>query len=129
MTTQALFREDAYLTQCDAVVLAVGDDGIRLDRTVFYPLGGGQAGDTGTLTLPDGSTIAIADTRKARFDGATPDDAVHVPAPGQEASVAALAPGTRVVAEIDWLRRYRHMRLHTAAHLMCAVFALRGGRL
>ena len=41
MTTQALFREDAYLTQCDAVVLAVGDDGIRLDRTVFYPLGGG----------------------------------------------------------------------------------------
>lgn len=65
MTTQALFREDAYLTQCDAVVLNVGDDGIRLDRTVFYPLGGGRAGDTGTLTLPDGSTIAIADTRKA----------------------------------------------------------------
>ncbi|KVQ46418.1 Ala-tRNA(Pro) hydrolase [Burkholderia cepacia] len=121
MTTQALFREDAYLTQCDAVVLAVGEDGIWLDRTVFYPLGGGQAGDTGTLTLPDGSTIAIADTRKAKFDGATPDDAVHVPAPGQEARVAALVPGTRVAAEIDWLRRYRHMRLHTAAHLMCAV--------
>ncbi|SOT40008.1 alanyl-tRNA editing protein [Burkholderia cenocepacia] len=121
MTTQALFREDAYLTQCEAIVQAVGDDGIRLDRTVFYPLGGGQAGDTGTLTLPDGSTIAIADTRKAKFDGATPDDAVHVPAPDQEASVATLAPGTRVVAEIDWLRRYRHMRLHTAAHLMCAV--------
>ncbi|WP_049101987.1 alanine--tRNA ligase-related protein, partial [Burkholderia cenocepacia] len=112
MTTQALFREDAYLTQCEAIVQAVGDDGIRLDRTVFYPLGGGQAGDTGTLTLPDGSTIAIADTRKAKFDGATPDDAVHVPAPDQEASVATLAPGTRVVAAIDWLRRYRHMRLH-----------------
>lgn len=92
MTTQALFREDAYLTQCEAIVQAVGDDGIRLDRTVFYPLGGGQAGDTGTLTLPDGSTIAIADTRKAKFDGATPDDAVHVPAPDQEASVATLAP-------------------------------------
>ncbi|WP_175675237.1 alanyl-tRNA editing protein [Burkholderia ambifaria] len=121
MTTQALFREDAYLTQCDAVVAAVGDDGIRLDRTVFYPLGGGQAGDTGMLTLPDGGTIAIADTRKAKFDGATPDDAVHVPAPGQEARVAALAPGARVVAGIDWQRRYRHMRLHTAAHLMCAV--------
>ncbi|HDR9061105.1 alanyl-tRNA editing protein [Burkholderia vietnamiensis] len=121
MTTHALFREDAYLTRCEAVVAAVGDDGIRLDRTVFYPLGGGQAGDAGTLTLPDGGTIAIADTHKARFDGATPDDAVHVPAPSQEARIAALRPGARVVADIDWARRYRHMRLHTAAHLMCAV--------
>ncbi|MCR4467599.1 alanyl-tRNA editing protein [Burkholderia sp. SCN-KJ] len=121
MMTQALFRDDAYLTQCEAVVTAVGEDGIRLDRTVFYPLGGGQAGDSGALTLPDGSTIAIVDTRKAKFEGATPDDAVHVPEAGQEARVAALAPGARVVADIDWLRRYRHMRLHTAAHLMCAV--------
>ncbi|MBN3792447.1 alanyl-tRNA editing protein [Burkholderia sp. Ac-20353] len=124
MTTQALFREDAYLTRCEAVVTALGDDGIRLDRTVFYPLGGGQAGDSGVLTLPDGTSIAIDDTRKAKFDGATPDDAVHVPAPGQHAGLAALealAPGARIVAEIDWARRYRHMRLHTAAHLMCAV--------
>ncbi|PAJ82167.1 alanyl-tRNA editing protein [Burkholderia ubonensis] len=121
MTTHALFREDAYLTRCDAIVTAVGEDGIQLDRTVFYPLGGGQAGDCGMLTLPDGASIAIADTRKAKFDGATPDDAAHVPAPGQEAGIAALAPGACVVAEIDWARRYRHMRLHTAAHLMCAV--------
>ncbi|KUZ80644.1 Ala-tRNA(Pro) hydrolase [Burkholderia ubonensis] len=121
MTTHALFREDAYLTRCDAIVTAVGEDGIQLDRTVFYPLGGGQAGDCGMLTLPDGASIAIADTRKAKFDGATPDDAAHVPAPGQEVGIAALAPGARVVAEIDWARRYRHMRLHTAAHLMCAV--------
>ncbi|RQR64931.1 alanyl-tRNA editing protein [Burkholderia sp. Bp9126] len=121
MTTHALFREDAYLTRCEAVVTAVGDDGIRLDRTVFYPLGGGQAGDCGALTLPDGTAVAIADTRKAKFDGATPDDAAHLPAPGQEAGLAALAPGARVLAEIDWTRRYRHMRLHTAAHLMCAV--------
>ncbi|KWC52273.1 alanyl-tRNA editing protein [Burkholderia ubonensis] len=121
MTTHALFREDAYLTRCDAIVTAVGEDGIQLDRTVFYPLGGGQAGDCGMLTLPDGASIAIADTRKAKFDGATPDDAAHVPASGQEAGIAALAPGARVVAEIDWSRRYRHMRLHTAAHLMCAV--------
>ncbi|AIO40349.1 threonyl and Alanyl tRNA synthetase second additional domain protein [Burkholderia cenocepacia] len=121
MTTQALFREDAYLTQCDAIVVAVGDDGIRLDRTVFYPLGGGQAGDSGTLTLPDGIAITIADTRKAKFDGATPADAVHVPAAGQDARVASLTPGMRVVAAIDWPQRYRRMRLHTAAHLMCAV--------
>ncbi|HEV3105713.1 MAG TPA: alanyl-tRNA editing protein [Trinickia sp.] len=121
MTTLALFREDAYLTRCEASICAIDEHGILLDRTVFYPLGGGQAGDTGALTLADGTRIEIADTRKAKFEGATPDDAVHVPAPGQEALLARLVPGERVVAEIDWARRYRHMRLHTASHLMCAV--------
>ena len=119
--TRALFREDAYLTQCDATVIAVGEDGVRLDQTVFYPLGGGQAGDTGALVIADGTRIEIADTRKAKFEGATPDDALHVPAPGQEALLARLAAGERVRAEIDWARRHRHMRLHTASHLMCAV--------
>jgi misacylated tRNA(Ala) deacylase len=121
MTTRALFREDAYLTHCDAAVTAVDEQGIHLDQTVFYPLGGGQAGDAGALILADGTRIAIADTRKAKFEGATPDDAVHVPAPGQEALLARVAAGERVRAEIDWQRRYRHMRLHTASHLMCAV--------
>lgn len=121
MTTQALFREDAYLTRSEATVAAVTPDGILLDRTVFYPLGGGQAGDAGTLTLADGTRIAIADTRKAKFEGASPDDVLHVPAPGQEEQVARLEAGAGAVAEIDWTRRYRHMRLHTAAHLLCAV--------
>jgi len=121
MATEALFREDAYLTRCEANIVALGDDGILLDRTVFYPLGGGQAGDTGALVLADGTRIAIADTRKAKFEGATPDDALHVPAPGQEALLARLGAGEPVVAEIDWERRYRHMKLHTASHLMCAV--------
>jgi misacylated tRNA(Ala) deacylase len=121
MATQALFREDAYLTRCEATIAALGVDGILLDRTVFYPLGGGQAGDTGALVLADGTRIAIADTRKAKFEGATPDDALHVPAPGQEALLARLSAGEPVVAEIDWERRYRHMKLHTASHLMCAV--------
>jgi misacylated tRNA(Ala) deacylase len=121
MATEALFREDAYLTRCEAKIVALGDDGILLDRTVFYPLGGGQAGDTGALVLADGTRIAIADTRKAKFEGATPDDALHVPAPGQEALLARLGAGEPVVAEIDWERRYRHMKLHTASHLMCAV--------
>jgi misacylated tRNA(Ala) deacylase len=121
MTTRALFRDDAYLTRCEASLTRVDAEGIHLDETVFYPLGGGQAGDAGTLTLVDGTRIAIADTRKAKFDGATPDDAVHLPAAGQEALVERLAAGERVVAEIDWARRYRHMRLHTASHLMCAV--------
>lgn len=121
MTTQALFREDAYLTRCEATIATLGEDGILLDRTVFYPLGGGQAGDTGALVLADGTRIAIADTRKAKFEGATPDDALHVPAPGQEAVLARVRAGEPVVAEIDWERRYRHMKLHTASHLMCAV--------
>jgi misacylated tRNA(Ala) deacylase len=121
MTTRALFRDDAYLTQCDATITAVDEQGIHLDQTVFYPLGGGQAGDAGALMLADGTRIAIADTRKAKFEGATPDDAIHVPAPGQDALLARLTAGERVQAEIDWARRYRHMRLHTASHLMCAV--------
>lgn len=121
MTTRALFRDDAYLTHCDATITALDEQGIHLDQTVFYPLGGGQAGDAGALTLDDGTRIEIADTRKAKFEGATPDDAVHVPAPGQEALLAQLAVGQKVTAQIDWTRRYRHMRLHTASHLMCAV--------
>lgn len=120
MTTQALFREDAYLTRCDATVAAITPDGILLDRTVFYPLGGGQAGDAGSLTLADGTRIEIADTRKAKYEGASPDDALHLPAANQEALLARLHVGVGVVAQIDWARRYRHMRLHTAAHLICA---------
>ena len=120
-TTRALFREDATLTRCDATVISVDETGIRLDQTVFYPHGGGQAGDTGALLFPDGTRIAIADTRKAKFEGATPDDAVHVPAAGQDALLARVALGARMSAGIDWARRHRHMRLHTASHLMCAV--------
>jgi misacylated tRNA(Ala) deacylase len=120
MSTRALFREDAYLTQCEATITAIDETGIQLDQTVFYPLGGGQAGDAGTFTLDDGTKIVIADTRKAKFEGATPDDAVHVPAPGQEDALASLTVGDTVRAEIDWDQRYKRMRLHTASHLICA---------
>ena len=120
MSTRALFREDAYLTRCEASITAIDELGIHLDQTVFYPLGGGQAGDAGSLTLADGTRIEITDTRKAKFEGATPDDAVHVPAPDQDALLAKLNVGDRVTAEIDWERRYRHMRLHTATHLLCS---------
>ncbi|SAK63160.1 alanyl-tRNA synthetase [Caballeronia hypogeia] len=121
MSTRALFREDAYLTHCEASVTAVDEQGIHLDQTVFYPLGGGQAGDAGTLTLADGTRIVIADTRKAKFEGATPDDAVHVPAPAQDDALSKLKVGDKVRAEIDWEQRHRRMRLHTASHLICAV--------
>jgi misacylated tRNA(Ala) deacylase len=110
--TEELFRQDAYLKSCTARVTAIDESGIRLDRTVFYPTGGGQPGDTGTLRRADGSVIAIADTRKGREHG----DIVHVPAAGQPLP----AVGEEVTAELDWERRYRHMRMHTSLHLLCA---------
>ncbi|HEX9792268.1 MAG TPA: alanyl-tRNA editing protein [Kiloniellales bacterium] len=108
-----VFRDDAYCKSCDATVLSADDQGIRLDRTVFYPMGGGQPGDTGVLRLPGGEELRIVDTHK----GADHEDVVHIPAPG----AALPAPGTPVIAEIDWDRRYRHMRIHSCLHLLCAV--------
>ena len=120
MTTQALFREDAYLRECDATIVRVGDDGVELDRTVFYPHGGGQAGDSGFLVTADGTRLRVTDTRKVKREDATPDDALHVIDPTSEWR-GQLAVGTPVRAQIDWDRRYRHMRFHTATHLLCAV--------
>jgi len=113
--TDLLFRDDAYLRECEARVLGIDERGIRLDRTVFYPQGGGQPGDSGALRLPDGRSIAIADTRKG--DGL--DEILHIPAP----DALLPAPGTVVTAAIDWQRRYRLMRMHTCLHLLSAVVA------
>ena len=118
--TDPLFRTDAYLTRCDATVTRVTDDGVELDRTVFYPLGGGQAGDCGWLVTADGTRLRVADARKSKHDDATPDDTLHLLDSGADWK-ARLAVGTQVAAEIDWERRYRHMRFHTATHLLCAV--------
>lgn len=114
--TEELFREDATLRECQARVVACNDEGVILDRTVFYPLGGGQAGDAGALLLADGTRIPIADARKSKLQ---PGAVVHVPAPG--ADLALLAPGTQVTAQIDWVRRHRHMCFHTTTHLLCAL--------
>ena len=114
--TEELFREDATLLACEATVLSLDEEGLVLDRTVFYPLGGGQAGDTGWLVAPDGSRLAIADTRKHKGH---PGAIGHVPAAG--ADLSAFAPGTRVTAQVDAERRRAHMRFHTATHLLCAL--------
>jgi len=115
--TEELFREDATLLACEAVVTAIDERGVQLDRTVFYPQGGGQAGDRGGLTLADGRVLQIADTRKGQAVG----EILHLPAPGQEALLAGLHVGDRVHAAIDADRRQRHMRFHTATHLLCAL--------
>ncbi len=116
MTTQMLFRDDAYLRSATAQVLFVSERGVELDRTVFYPLGGGQAGDSGTLTRANGERLSITDTRK----GEGPGRIVHLVA----GAVPGLQAGETVTLEIDWQRRYRLMRLHTALHLMsCVVVA------
>jgi misacylated tRNA(Ala) deacylase len=118
--TEELFRQDSYLQECTARVVAVGDQGIVIDRTVFYPLGGGQAGDSGKLVLGDGREVAIADTRKCKdAEGRPTSDIAHVPAPGQEALLATLTPGTQVTARVDWDRRHKLMRFHTTTHLLC----------
>src|SRR5277367_2495123 len=120
--TELLFRHDGYRRSCTARVIAADERGIRLDRTVFYPTGGGQPGDTGVLRLPSGQEIAVVDTLK----GSAPDEVIHVPAADSELP----EPGIELVAEIDWERRYRLMRMHTCLHLLCSIVpgAVTGGQ-
>ena len=117
MSTTPLFRDDAYLTTADAEVLAVDDGWVTLDRSLFYPSGGGQPGDTGKLELPSGEVLDVTDTRYGE-DRAT----IRVAIAGD------LAPGP-VVQHLDWERRYRLMRMHTALHLLSVVlpFPVTGG--
>ena len=116
MSTDLLFRDDAYLLTTTACVVAVNEAGIELDRTIFYPMGGGQPGDTGTLMRANGERIAIGDTRK----GDALDSVLHIARAGHTAP----EPGETLTLEIDWARRYALMRLHTALHVMsCVVVA------
>ncbi len=119
--SEALFQNDAYLTECTATVLESTQQGVVLDRTVFYPVGGGQPGDSGRLSWGS-DEMPVIDTKWRRDDGAI----VHVPDP------ETLLPevGAQVVAEIDWDRRHRLMRMHTCLHLLGAVlkFPVTGGQ-
>jgi misacylated tRNA(Ala) deacylase len=113
--TEELFREDATLRRCEATITAIDEAGVQLDRTVFYPQGGGQAGDAGVLRAADGRVLVIVDTRKGR----EPGQIVHVAAAG--ADLSAWQAGDAVSAEIDTARRDAHRRFHTATHLLCAL--------
>jgi len=126
--TQDLFRQDSYLSECSARVTAITPQGILLERTVFYPLGGGQAGDAGVLQLANGQQITIVDTRKGKAeDGSFNGQICHVPAPDlleallnkSASATLQLAVGEPVIARLDWARRHRLMRFHTSTHLLC----------
>lgn len=111
--TKEIFREDAYAPSCDAKVLGCVENGVVLDQTVFYPEGGGQPGDIGTLKMVDGSTITIVNTCKGGGDGGI----VHVLMDDS----AMPKVGDAVVVEIDWVRRHKLMRMHTCLHLLCSL--------
>jgi misacylated tRNA(Ala) deacylase len=119
---ELICRRDAYAVSTEATVLAVDERGITLDRTVFYATGGGQPGDTGVLRH-GGAEVRLAEAVKG--DG--PDTVIHVPEPGAELP----AVGSTVEVEIDWDRRFAHMRMHTCLHLLCAVVpgAVTGGQI
>ena len=119
--TEQLFRDDSYLKECEATVVSSGDGAVELDRTIFYPMGGGQPGDTGTFVW-DGGAVTITDTRYGD-DGSIR----HLAEEGAQLPAA----GTTVKAVLDWDRRYLHMRMHTALHLLGSVlqYGVTGGNI
>jgi misacylated tRNA(Ala) deacylase len=131
--TDPLFQRDAYQRTCTATVIELTDTGVILDRTVFYPTGGGQPGDTGVLRAAGGREWRVADTRKGEggrivhvIDLAAAATATASPDP------APLPPlGTTLEAEIDWDRRHAHMRMHTCLHLVGSVlrYGVTGGQI
>lgn len=113
----ALFVDDPYLSAVEARVTELREDGgIVLDQTIFYATSGGQPGDTGFFERENGDRIEIAGT----VNGASKADIIHIPAPGQ----AVPAVGEQLVLHIDWDRRYRLMRMHTACHLLSVICPL-----
>jgi len=111
--TELLFRDDAYLQSATAQVVAADARGIELDRTIFYPLGGGQPGDIGLLLRASGEPLTVTDTRR----GESANSVLHVLAPAQTLP----EPGESLTLQIDWARRHRLMRLHTALHVLSCV--------
>ena len=122
MSTEPLFQRDAYLRTCTARVVETLPNGIVLDRTVFYPLGGGQPGDSGTLQRGDDRSWRVVDTRKGEGGRI-----LHQLEAGAEPPQA----GDEVEVALDWERRYAHMRMHSCLHLLGAVlrYGVTGGQI
>ncbi|MDH5772837.1 MAG: alanyl-tRNA editing protein [Rhodospirillaceae bacterium] len=113
--TDELFRTDAYLKSCTAVVVSSVDGAIQLNRTIFYPSGGGQPGDSGILRTQMGSELEIIDTLKDE-EG----NIIHVLAEDVKTFPDA---GDEVTVELNWERRHKHMRMHTCMHILCSLVA------
>ena len=126
MPTDCLFRDDSYLRDCDAAIVAITDRGVVLDRTVFYASSGGQPGDRGVFRTEGGGTITVD---SAVFTDEAKSEIAHVLPAALPADAARPQPGERVMAAIDWETRYRRMRMHTALHLLSAAlpFPVTGG--
>ena len=108
--TEELFREATYSKTADAKVLRIVDEGVILDRTIFYPEGGGQPGDIGSIRLEGGLDLVVTNTVK------TPNGILHI----VNAKKSEMVTGQSVTINIDWERRLRHMKMHTALHLLCS---------
>lgn len=122
--TDAIFYEDGYQQECEALVSALNDrGGILLDRTIFYPAGGGQPGDGGVIVTADGKEIEIATTVYESDRSAI----VHVPTEGGDLPEL----GTKITCKLDWQKRFNHMRVHSALHLLCAAlpYPVTGGQI
>jgi len=106
--TEILALEDSYCKECSANVKSVSDNLVVLDRTIFYPRGGGQPSDHGTITNSDGAEYKVLNV--ARRDGQI----------NHELDRPGLSAGDSITCKIDWERRYRLMQMHTAAHVLAA---------
>ena len=113
--TEKVFYQDGYQKTHRSHVTDLVDGGVILASTIFYPLGGGQPGDTGILRI-DGVEFRVADTRYA-------PDRVGIVHYLDADDLSGIGPGDPVELELDWARRHRHMRMHTSMHLMCSLIS------
>lgn len=111
--THMLFEKDPYQRCASARIVLSSNHGVVLDGTIFYPTGGGQPGDTGCIRLPNGEEVRIIDTQRDRQN---PSQIMHI----CEAPIK-LKSGTMITAQIDWERRYKHMRMHSCLHLLSSI--------
>ena len=109
--TKELFREDSYIKSCTTIVQSIDDRGVQFEQSIFYPLGGGQPGDTGSLITADGVTLGITDTTRDRATG----EQFHA-----VNELDSLQVGDNVELVLDWQRRHRIMRFHSCLHMLCA---------
>lgn len=126
----ALYQTDSYLRTADMPLVGMHEDGVLVDRTLFYPQGGGQPGDKGMLELADGAMIPVFNTRYG------PDRQTALLVLREEDStldprIATLQSGAMLTGHVDWPLRYRFMRVHTALHLLSVVlpYPVTGGQI